>query len=189
MQNILDRPDLVRHAAERGLQQLAVTLDYYRALGVDCVFMEECLSSADLLSQRQYDEFVFPTTRAALEAVRAHGFKSVFYMCGDVMPRIDRVAELPFDAFAVEESKKGFVLEIGEVRRVLGPKPTLFGNIDVRLVRDGARGEIAREVRRQRTAAGTDGRFVLSIGSPFTLDTPPHKIDLLTEVTRELESE
>jgi len=184
MQSVLDAPKLVRYAAERNLARAEGVIKYYQSIGCDCVFIEECLSSADLLSQKQYDEFVLPTTRAVLELIWKHGMRSVFYMCGDVMPRIARVAELPFSAFAVEESKKGFVLDIGEVRRALGRERTLFGNVDVCLVRDASREQIAAEVRRQCETAGADGRFVVSNGSPFTLDTPPARIDLVAGATR-----
>lgn len=186
MQNIVDAPKLVQYAAERFLRRAEDIVRYYRSIRCDCVFIEECLSSADLISPRAYDECVFPTTRAVLDTIRKHGMRSVFYMCGDVMPLIDRVVELPFDALAVEESKKGFRIDIAEVRRILGTERTLFGNLDVCLVRDGTSDRIAGEVRRQVDAAGRDGHFVVSNGSPFTLDTPPEKIDMITEATRNL---
>ena len=184
METMHDRPELFKYVTERSLAQRVEGLGLWADAGVDCIFVEECLSSADLISPRQYVEFCLPTTRAMLQAIRDRGLRCVHYVCGDVYPRLDRIRELPFDAFGVEESKKGFTLDISEIRRRLGPDVTLLGNVDVRIVRDGSRHEIAAEARRQVDHAGRDGRFIMSLGSPLTLDTPPEKLDMLTEATR-----
>ena len=85
------------------------------------------------------------------------------------------------DALAFEESKKGFVIDLREVRRVVGPARPLLGNLDVTLLRDGDAGTVRAAVTEQYRRAGP--LLAMSCGSPVTLDTPPAKLDLLVEAT------
>ena len=108
------------------------------------------------------------------------GFRVVYYYCGSVEGRLEYLAHLPADALAFEESKKGFTIDLGRIREALGSDRLLFGNTDAVLLRDGSAAQIAAEVARQYAAAGP--RFVVSQGSPATLDTPPEKLDVLGRV-------
>ena len=184
MQNLRQRPELVLRAAERALQgRLAYAQAAWQA-GFRLLFVEECLSGSDLISSEDYRRFVGPFLREMLQECRQIGLQTVFYHCGGVEGRLDLLAESAASALAFEESKKGFVVDLGQVRREIGPEKTLFGNTDVVLVRDGTPERIAAEVQRQYAAAGP--RFVVSIGSPLTLDTAEEKIAVLAEAAKGL---
>jgi uroporphyrinogen-III decarboxylase len=89
------------------------------------------------------------------------------------------------DALAVEESKKGFAVEIGDVIRGVGDRCCVFGNVDaIEVMSKGGRDDIAAEVGRQLRAGAQAKGFVLSQGSPFTPDTPPEKIGWFIDCAR-----
>jgi uroporphyrinogen-III decarboxylase len=93
---------------------------------------------------------------------------------------LGRIAELDVSAIAVEESKKGFRIDIEDVVRLAGERRVVFGNIDaveygVRAPADAIRAEVRRQVRAGARARG----FVVSTGIPFPLDTNPRRIDAL----------
>ncbi len=179
MESLRDRPELVARAAERALQS---RIEYARAVreaGFRLLFIEECLSGADLISPRDYRCFVWPVLRDLLQECRRIGLLTVFYHCGGVEDRLDLLAESAADALAFEESKKGFVVDLAHIRREIGPEKVLFGNTDVVLVRDASPERLAADVQRQYDQAGP--RFVVSIGSPLTLDTCEDKIAALAQ--------
>ncbi len=162
--------------------QLAPALAVARALweaGIRCMFVEECLSSADLISEADYLRFVYPSTHELVAALSEIGFAVVFYFCGAVEARLPHLAGLPADALAFEESKKGFTIDLARVRAEVGADRLLFGNTDAVLLRDGTAEQLAADVARQYAAAGP--RFVVSTGSPPTLDTAPGQLDALTQ--------
>jgi hypothetical protein len=184
MEAIHDDPDHLLAATARFVPSRLAIVEALHAAGVDMMFVESCLESADMLSPDQFHRFSLPYLRDLLQGIHDLGLPAVLYFCGDPTDRLDDLKGLPCEALAFEEGKKGFDVDIGEVRRRVGGGKTLFGNVDVRLLRDGSARQIEAEVVRQVREAGADGRFVVSIGSPVTLDTPPAKVDMLIEAAR-----
>jgi uroporphyrinogen-III decarboxylase len=129
---------------------------------------------------------VKPYTAQIIAAFKRLGVIGVYYMCGDVMPQLDAVMGMSPEALAVEESKKGFEIDIAEIRRRVGDSTALLGNFDaIHLLEHGSREDMEREVRRQIDACALNGGFAMSMGSPMTLTTPPQRLDLLASLTRQ----
>jgi len=84
----------------------------------------------------------------------------------------------------VEERCKGVEMDIGAIRREVGPQQCLFGNFDSYLLLRGDRAAIAREVERQVRAAGRDGAFIMGAGSPICDATDADTVDFWLAVTR-----
>jgi uroporphyrinogen-III decarboxylase len=180
-----DDPDLFEALMARKHAQRIEVLKGFASAGVHGVWVEECLSSTDLISERDYLRFAFPTTQAYLEDIRKTGMDRVLYYCGDSLPRLKHLRRLSISAVAVEESKKGFTVDIEEVIREIGGDCCVFGNLDaVGVVHDGAQADIEQEVRRQIGAGRQARGFVLCQGSPFPLDTPPQKVDWMVQAGR-----
>ena len=180
---IRERPELVTAIAERRLAGCIAHGAAARRAGLEVMFIEEWACGADLVSPDDYLNFAWPFERDLCRALKQMGFRVVLYFCGSIQDRLQHLARLEADALALEESKKGWTVDIGDVRRQVGEGRCLLGNIDVVLLRDGGRDDIAAEVERQVRAAGP-AAFVTSVGSPVTLDTPPGKVDLLMEAAR-----
>jgi len=155
------------------------------AAGVQYLWLEECLSSADLISPRDYERFAFATTGPYIAEAKRLGLTVVLYYCGDVMSRLPWLKRLGMDALAVEESKKGFSVDIADVIAEVGDTCCVFGNVDaVQVMLEGTRATIEAEVHRQLRLGRQAGGFVLCQGSPFTLDTPAEKVGWFTGCAR-----
>lgn len=165
---------LLHRLLDRFLRAQLEVLAVWAAVGVDGIWLQETYSSADLISPQCYDEFVYPTTRLLVQHCQALGLKALLYPCGDVVPRLPRLIEMAPDALAVEESKKSFVLDIGQIRRIVGDGLCLFGNVDAYGVLEQAGDEqLDAEIVRQLAAGrAARGAFILGIGSPITPGTP-----------------
>jgi hypothetical protein len=175
-----DRPQLLHRLLERQLAALQHELSAWAAAGLHGIYAEEIYSGADLISAHAYDEFVFGYNRTFFKTMRQLGLLGIYYMCGDAMPRLERMAQLEVAALAVEESKKTFRIEIDEVVRRVGDRVTVMGNVDaVHFGLHAGLDGMAAEVRRQ-AACGSHARgFVVSTGSPFPLDSNPRLIDTM----------
>jgi uroporphyrinogen-III decarboxylase len=177
-----DRPRLFHHLLQRQLAASIQVMQAWASLGIHGVYVEEVFTGADMISPRSYDEFVYTYNQPYFQHMRSLDLFPIHYVCGDVIPRLRRIVAYDIAAVAVEESKKNFEIEIGEVVSAVNGKTVVFGNIDsVRFGLHGTQAEMAAEVRRQvqigRQAAG----FVVSTGSPFPLDTNPRQVDVLVE--------
>lgn len=180
-----EKPELFEYLMERRGRQRMEMLKGQAAAGTEYVWMEECLSSADLISPRDYERFAFATAGPYIAEARRLGLTVIFYYCGDVMPRLPWLKQLDADALAVEESKKGFSVDIAAVIAAVGDACCVFGNVDsVQVMCEGTRESIEAEVHRQLLLGQQAKGFVLCQGSPFTLDTPPEKVGWFVDCAR-----
>ncbi|MEA3400004.1 MAG: uroporphyrinogen decarboxylase family protein [Armatimonadota bacterium] len=185
METMRSGPELLAEIIANRTRTLCGRLDLLAEAGVECIFTEECLSSSDLISEEDYLRFSLPAARELLQHARDLGLRTVYYCCGGVEDRLEHLAELPADVLAFEESKKGFEIDLGQVRRAIGDDRSLLGNIDATLLRDGSEETIRRAVRAQFDAAGP--LLATSLGSPVTLDTEPWRIDAMVAATEQVQ--
>ena len=173
-------PDLFRYLLERRLEQGKETMDVLAETGIDGVFVEEVFSGADAISPDSYDKFVFSYNQPYFQYMSGLGLLPIHYVCGDVIPRLNRMLEYEIAAVAVEESKKKFRIEIGDVLERVGGRTAVFGNIDaIRFGLHATPEELSAEVERQAGLGSRAKGFIVSTGSPFPLETNPEVIDRL----------
>jgi uroporphyrinogen-III decarboxylase len=177
MEMPLQTPRLFHLLLERLLERQCGWVEAYQRIGVHGVFIEECMSSADLISPSMYDEFVFEYDIRLLDKIRATGLPGLMYTTGDAMPRLPRLKELQPDALLFEESKKNFVLDLEKIASCLEGRTALFGNTDATQVKEWDGHELNRQLGLQYEAGKNAKGFVFSTGSPFPLDTPQHKVE------------
>ncbi|MCX7598478.1 MAG: hypothetical protein N2512_06365 [Armatimonadetes bacterium] len=171
---------MIERSFHNGLQMAEV----YRAAGIDGTFTEECWASSDLISVADYERFAADADRRLIAALKSMGFDVLFHMTGGIEGRLPFIREYGADAVALEDSKKGFVVDLGEVRRELGDGVTLWGNISPVVVRDGPAERIEKAVRENFAAAGPP--YVVSCGSPLTPDTSVENVNALLRAAESL---
>jgi len=124
--------------------------------------------SIQLLSQALYREFVLPCHHRLLTEFSQGGPNSI-HLCGDVqrfLPLLQR--ELNIQTFDL-----GFPVDLGRVRRDLGPEAMLRGNLHPQILRDGP-----VDLIREQTAAILRGgvmegrRYVFCEGNNVAPQTP-----------------
>jgi len=176
-----DRPEVFGYFIERVLEQCLETI---RTAPVDGFWFDEYYT--DVISPPHYDEYVWRPNVILARALRESGKASMYYFCGDILPKLERVLELEVDAIACEESKKWFHLDIADIKKVVGNRKALMGNMDgLRLLPRGTTGEIVAEVKRQLAAAARGGGFVMGAGSPIAPDTSLENMRAFLDATRE----
>jgi len=177
-----DQPDLFHYLLERKLAQSREVMAACAACGIHGVYAEEVFTGADLISPRSYDQFVYRYNLPYFRHMRSLGLLPIHYVCGSSIPRLERMVEYDVAAVAVEESKKGFQIEIEEVVDRVAGRAAVLGNIDaVRFGLHATADEMAAEVRRQAAIGARAKGFIVSTGSPFPLDTNPRLIDTMVE--------
>ncbi len=179
-----ERPELLKYLLERVLAQQIEHAKVLKENGADGIHVGELWAGADLISEKDYEQFAFPYTKEYIQEVHRLGLKAILYFCGDVLPRLSRLREMSFDALAVEES---FDIDIEKVRRIIGNDVCLVGNVDPVLIERGSKEEIKREVMRQISAAGIKNRLIVGSGSTVTLNTDPQNVDTFVNAALEFQ--
>ena len=183
MVGYLQAPELVHEVSRLGMPRNPAHWQAVRDAGVEIVHVSE-YSWGGQISPDIYGGFVAPYTKELLEFYRDLGFRTLLYVMGDIRPVVDQIADQPFDALAIEEGRKGYDLDVGEIRKAIGDERLLYGNVPRLLVEEGEPEDILAEVRRQISAEGESGRFVVSIGEPLSQSTRPERVRLFCDSTR-----
>jgi uroporphyrinogen-III decarboxylase len=174
-----EKPDVFKHLMERILQQNIQYAKAFKVLGADGVHTGDLWAGNDLISPDDWMEFAFPYTLELCRHMRQLGLKVKYYFVGDPHRRLESLARLPVDSLQVEES---FGIDLGEVRRAVGPDVCLHTNLDaIHLLDHGTPAEVQAALAAQVQAAGGPQRLICSLGSEITLNTPPENIAALIE--------
>ncbi|HQK92454.1 MAG TPA: uroporphyrinogen decarboxylase family protein [Armatimonadota bacterium] len=165
----------VRYMMERSVRRSLAYAWAAKQIGADIVFIEECLASSDVISEADFQRYPLPYEHRLVGDIQRLGLPAVLYFCGGIEERLRHLKYVGANVLSFEESKKGFTIDLARVRQELGPRQALLGNLDVRLLEEGANGRLERELAWQREAAGT-GAFAHSNGSPLTPGTLPEHV-------------
>ncbi|HCU37346.1 MAG TPA: hypothetical protein DGT21_18510 [Armatimonadetes bacterium] len=184
MRMVRENPALLEKLFARVMHNRIADIRALAETGLRCLFVEECLTGADMISVQDFERLVWPFLRDTVQAAVDMGMQVVFYFTGEPRGRVEYLGQLAAHALAFEEDKKNIRIDLAEIRSIVGPGKALFGNLDVVMLRDADRTTLAAEIAAEAAAAGSP--FVVSMGSPATLDTPPERISWLTEIAREL---
>ena len=183
-----DDPGLVKYACERltAIQERKIL--EAKALGTEVIWIEECY--VDMISPDMYKEFNTPYITRVTESIRSAGMKSVYYHCGDPAHKLDQILDVGADAVSFEESKKGFIIDIEDIVDAVQGRCTVLGNLDATgflpvCTYDELKSSISRFIAAGRK---NKNRFIVSMGSPVTPETPVEKVRLYCELVHELGS-
>jgi len=187
MLNLFEKPKLIKHLLDKLVTRDLEYLRAYAKMGVDGIWVEECLTSADIMSPALFEQFVLPYVKTMISEIRRLGMKSIYYPCGDVRDRLELMIEAGPDCISLEESKKDFEIDIAWVDKVVAGRACIFGNLDaVWLLRNGTRFELEKEIKRQINVGRNHGKFVMSLGSPITAETPLSRVKEYVDITRQI---
>jgi hypothetical protein len=176
MTMIADHPGLVQYACDRFLEASLSSIQQAAALGADGIWIEDSLT--DLISPRAFERLNLPYLRKLVDEVHAHGMHSVYYFCGNPAGKLNLLLESGAEALALEESKKGFAIELAEIVKVVQGRCVLFGNLDaIHLLPHADEKTLRAEIQRQINIGRLNkSRFIMSIGSPVTPGTSPEQV-------------
>ncbi len=181
---MVERPHRVAYLLDRLYEELLPRMEALAECGCRGYIGSETYCGADLISPALYRAIVFPAQERFYRAVASLGMVPITYFLGDVMPVLGDVARLGVAGLMVEESKKGFSLDVVEMARRLEGAVCLFGNLDsVWCLGRGSAEDVRRETARQLEASRF-GPFVMASGSPVAFDTPAVNIEAMIAAVR-----
>jgi hypothetical protein len=189
MLRVAEQPQLVHHACERFLEVALRNVAEAAEHGAAGIWIEDCLT--EMLSPDAFATLNVPYLRTLIARIREAGMKSIYYYCGNPAGKWDLILSLGMDALGLEESKKNFRTDIGEVVERVAGRCVVLGNLDaVGVLQNGTEEALRAGLARQVAAGRRNGsRFILSLGSPVTPATPLERVRLYCELAHTLGAE
>jgi len=178
-----DQPEGMRYLINRCYEEQLQWARAYAEAGAHGFCISESYISPDIAGPRVYREYLKPVHREYFAEVARLGLAPLCHFWGDVNSVFDDLMEIGITGLMIEESKKGFELEVCDLLERADGRLCLFGNLDsLSLLHDGGPGEIRAEVLRQ--AACSRGGFIAANGSPITPGTPSENVHALIDAVR-----
>lgn len=145
-------------AAKAGADVIILTDDYAYGTGT-------------LMSPGQFREFVLPYFQKAVNAVKSSGALCVKHTDGNINEILEDIVATGVDGIGPLEPGAG--MELSEVRKRVGSKVCLIGNVDVDLLSRGTADQVGAEARRLIAFVGRSGGHILSSGNTITQSVQP----------------
>ena len=121
-------------AIQRGIEQLEA--------GAECLTMcaDYCFNDGPFLSPPMFAEFVTPYLHRIIAAHRRHGAYVIKHTDGNIMPILDQLVACEPHGLHSLDPQAG--VDLAEVKRLVGDKVCLCGNVQCSLLQTGTREEI-----------------------------------------------
>lgn len=184
MESMYFEPDLIHKATDMAQPKPGPGYQEMKENSVGVLYMFQMYGGGDLFGPKQFEEFVMPAVQKALDFYHDMGFWVVYYPMGNATPHLEPMKELDWDALSLEESRKGYEIDIKQVREVMGPDRLLFGNMTTDFIDKGLKDKMVKEARYQIKSAGENGNFILSCGTPIMPGTPAENIKFFCELPK-----
>ena len=139
---IADDSDGVKAEAER----MANSAIEYNKRAVDAGFdsfilcSDYCYNSGPFLSPPMFREYITPYLAKIIKSIRESGAYAIKHTDGDIMPILDQLAEC--EPHAIHSLDPMARVDIKEVKRLIGDKICLCGNVNCALMQTGADEEV-----------------------------------------------
>lgn len=163
-----DEPELLHEEAEKMCQD---AIDYdLRMLdaGLDGFILcsDYCFNKGPFLSPKMFAEFVTPYLARLIETIRDHGGYAIKHTDGNIMPILDQLVSTRPHALHSIDPMAG--VDIREVKRLVGDKVALCGNVHCAAMQTGTDEEVIASAEYCLTYAKPGGGYVFCTSNiPF----------------------
>jgi uroporphyrinogen-III decarboxylase len=111
---------------------------------------------------RVFDEFFGSSLRRITREAHDRGLKIIIHSCGNVYQLLDLFVDWGFDGVHSLEPTAG--IELAEVKRRVGDRMCVFGNLDIaHVLSHGTRQEVEGAVKHALRVAAQDGGFIMAM--------------------------
>jgi len=144
--------------------------------GVDLIGVGD--AAASLVGPQIYEEFIWPSEKRMVEALREMGTRIRLHICGNIGRILEPIGRLGCDFVDVD-----YMVPVAAARQAMGPNQVLAGNIDpVAVLRNGIPESVTEAISECHRQAGD--RYIVGAGCEVPRGTPPENVLALRDYAR-----
>jgi uroporphyrinogen decarboxylase len=142
-----------------------------------------CFNVNPFFTNDKFDELIVPFLKDIIANYRSMGFYSIKHTDGNIMPILDQIVDCKPDALHSIDPQGG--CKLSEVKRLIGDKVCLIGNVNCGLLQTGTEEECIAEVMRS-LKEGMDGYgYIFSTSNCVYTGLPLERYELMHRLWRE----
>ena len=185
MTQILDRPGMLTYLIEAMYRRQLRYVEAVKNYGAHGYAQSVSYFGADLVSPEVYKNHLVPIQKDFYTEVERMGLVPIMNFWGNIGPIARYIRHTGIRGLLIDESRKGYVLDVGEIKRDLGSDIGLFGNVSAEhTLGTGSVEDVRREVISQIEKAAMNGGFLSCCGPPITFGTPVENVKALVDAAR-----
>ena len=147
---MMEEPEKLHEVSKRNTEKAITEAQKIHDMGhlVDGFLMasDYCFNVNPFFTPDQFDEFIVPYLKETISEFRKLGFYSIKHTVGNIMPILKPMADCKPDAIHSLDPQGG--VKLPEVRKVVGDKIALIGNVNCGLLQTGTEEECDADVMR-----------------------------------------
>ena len=188
MMALVEKPKMLVYLMEGMFRRQLMYVEAVKRFGSEAYCQSESYFGADLVSPEMYQKYLMPIHQWFYKEVEQIGLVPIMNFWGYVTPIAKYLKKTNIRGLLIDESRKGYVLDVGEIKKELGPDVALFGNISAEhTLLEGTAEDVSREVAAQIEEAGLQGGFLSCCGPPVCFGTPVENVAALVESAKSYE--
>jgi len=185
VEQIADRPQELKDDAERMVDSALARGERWLRHGLLdgwALCSDYCFNDGPFLSPAMFDEFVTPYLTRLTGGYREMGYYTIKHTDGNIMPILDSLVSTAPHALHSLDPQGG--VEIGEVKRRVGGKVALIGNVNCGLLDTGTDAEAVESARHALRSGMPGGGYIFSTSNCVYTGMSLRRYELMLEVWR-----
>lgn len=181
---LFEEPDQLKReldiAADRAIEWGKIQIDS----GAECLTMcaDYCFNQGPFLSPKMFSEFVTPYLHRIIDAHKEHGAYVIKHTDGNIMPILDQLVSCgPHALHSIDPQAK---VDLGEVKRLVGDRVCLAGNVNCGLLQTGTDEEVKADILRSLRDGMPGGGYIFCTSNVAFKGMPPERYILMMEMRR-----
>jgi len=130
------------------------------------MWSDYCFNTGPFLSPEMFSQFVTPYLARQTEGFHEMGMYAIKHTDGNIMPVLDQIISTKPDALHSIDPQGG--MDLGEVKRLIGDKVALCGNVHCGMLHSGTVEEVIEDSKRALAQGKPGGGFFFTTSNtPF----------------------
>jgi len=182
---IADEPEKLEEDAARMVDGTLAEGEKARQAGVLDGFAlccDYCLNQGPFFSPNQFRQFVTPYLKRLIAGYRQQGFYTIKHTDGNIMPILDQLVECEPHALHSIDPQAG--VDIAEVKRLVGDKVCLIGNVNCGKLDSGTDEEAIESARYALRHGMPGGGYIFSTSNCIYTGMRLARYELILDVWR-----
>ncbi len=182
---IADDPDGVKADAERMCEAAIEHNKRQHEAGLDVALLcsDYCYNSGPFLSPAMFDEFITPYLARICEAGHADGMLMIKHTDGNIMPILDSLVAAGPNALHSIDPMAG--VDIREVKRLVGDRVALCGNVHCAALQTGTDEEVRASAEYCLKYGGEGGGYIFATSNVPFKGMPPERYRMILDIWKE----
>ena len=182
---LTERPQEMKDDAERHVDEVlarAARVAEWGTVDAFCLCADYCFNDSPFLSPAMFDEFVTPYLTRLIAGYRELGFYVIKHTDGNIMPILDSLVSANPHALHSLDPQGG--VDIAEVKRRVGDKVCLIGNVNCGLLQTGTDEEVIDSCRYALRHGMPGGGYVFGTSNCVYTGMSLERYELMLDVWR-----